>query len=404
MKMNGIKVGYVLGIIFFVAMAQCGRGQTWSTNAGSPSAFMLAASADGEKLVAACGDGDVNTSTNHGVSWTYRSGLPNSTVVASSADGSVLYCRAGSLDFSTNSGVSWHPTGTVPTYSSGTGEQFITCSADGSKVFLALGSGQYAANGLTSPLYTSTNFGATWVTNSTLILRWQCAAMSADGSRMTVAVSGGAIYTSTNFGSTWVSNAVPNKNWTGMASSVDGNRMIAVAGIGASPASAGVYTMTNFNGIWVSNALPSLNWAAVTMSASGDRVLAVTGGYSGTGLIYSSTNGGATFNTNTAPLKGWAAVAMSADGRKLFAGDYDGKGVYTTTLPVPSPVLQMVNTNGALSVSWPVAGTNVVLQECSDLVSWQNSIRVPKLNFTNLNDEVSIVPSNGSAFFRLQSQ
>jgi hypothetical protein len=78
--------------------------------------------------------------------------------------------------------------------------------------------------------------------------------MSADGKRMVaaegpnLAVPGlvGAIYTSTDFGSTWVSNAVPVTNWNCVASSADGRKLVAVVN------GDGIYT-------WQTTPVPVLN-------------------------------------------------------------------------------------------------------------------------------------------------
>jgi len=53
-------------------------------------------------------------------------------------------------------------------------------------------------------VYTSTNFGSTWVTNLGVNGTWFCLAASADANRLAaVDYYTGGIYTSTNFGVTW---------------------------------------------------------------------------------------------------------------------------------------------------------------------------------------------------------
>ena len=52
--------------------------------------------------------------------------------------------------------------------------------------------------------------------------------MSADGSELTAVVSGGLIYSSTNFGTTWVADNVPSANWRAVAVSASGADLVAV--------------------------------------------------------------------------------------------------------------------------------------------------------------------------------
>jgi hypothetical protein len=56
---------------------------------------------------------------------------------------------------------------------------------------------------------------------------WQAVASSADGTKLVAAINNGSIYTSTDFGATWVSNNVPNTNWISIASSADGCTLVA---------------------------------------------------------------------------------------------------------------------------------------------------------------------------------
>jgi hypothetical protein len=64
---------------------------------------------------------------------------------------------------------------------------------------------------------------------------WQNIALSADGSTIIAAAwysSGeipGPIYTSTDFGATWVSNTIPQSLWQGLLCSADGSKLMAVS-------------------------------------------------------------------------------------------------------------------------------------------------------------------------------
>jgi hypothetical protein len=102
---------------------------------------------------------------------------------------------------------------------------------------------------------------------------WTCVASSADGTQLVAGVggNGGPIYTSTNSGDIWTSNSVPMRVWTSIASSVNGSRLVAVA-------YPSIYTSTNSGAIWTSNSAPSANWYSVASSADGSKFVAVVNG------------------------------------------------------------------------------------------------------------------------------
>jgi hypothetical protein len=77
-------------------------------------------------------------------------------------------------------------------------------------------------------VYTSTNHGLTWRSNSLPSnSSWFASACSADGSLLTVATQKGLIYSSTNSGATWQSNNAPALLWQSVASSADGSVVFA---------------------------------------------------------------------------------------------------------------------------------------------------------------------------------
>jgi hypothetical protein len=50
-----------------------------------------------------------------------------------------------------------------------------------------------------------------------------------------------------------------------------------------------------------------------------------------------------------------------------------------------------------------VPSTNFVLQQSADLISWADLTNAPALNLTNLQNQVTLPPSNGSGFYRLKT-
>jgi hypothetical protein len=114
-----------------------------------------------------------------------------------------------------------------------------------------------------------------------------------------------------------------------------------------------------------------------------------------------STNSGATWVSNSVPKNQFFSVVSSADGNKLAA--VVPGGIYTS-YSKPSPQLNVASVSNTLTFSWTLPTTNLVLQQTSDLASWSVVTNPPVLNYTNLQYQVSLAPTNNNGFFRLISQ
>lgn len=213
-------------------------------------------------------------------------------------------------------GQTWTPT-SAPAKS----WQALVSSADGAK----LAAFSFAQ------VYTSTNSGVSWVSNS-LPRNSYCmsAACSSDGSMVIAGMNCGGVYTSTNSGASWISNNVPFGNWAAVATSANGNKLVALCW--GNPTSYFlIYTSTNSGDTWISNSVPpSLHWIwrDVASSADGTKLAAAgiqykNNGLFGSGVIYTSTNSGATWQATAGPSTNWTSIACSADGSKLVAAGYD---------------------------------------------------------------------------------
>jgi hypothetical protein len=148
------------------------------------------------------------------------------------------------------------------------------------------------------------------------------------------------------------------------------------------------------------------------MSADGTHLIAAAWLSSGlpTGPIYTSTTSGLTWISNNIPNVTWQGVACSADGNEFIAisagnGIFSqGTGVVWIYQTMPVPQMNISPTNGNFTLSWTVPSTNFVLQQSPNLISWSSVTNMPALNLTNLNNELTLSPSNSSGFFRLISQ
>ena len=94
--------------------------------------------------------------------------------------------------------------------------------------------------------------------------------------------------------------------------------------------------------------------------------------------------------------------------------EFDDPGqIYTLQLPIPPPppplshLLSISPSAGNLDISWLIAfNERLCLQQNSDLTTtnWTDVPITPLLNFTNLNYQVSVSPTNGQGFYRLKQQ
>ncbi|MBI3853866.1 MAG: hypothetical protein HY298_26875 [Verrucomicrobia bacterium] len=240
-----------------------------------------------------------------------QNGAPvkNWVTVASSADGMKLIASDFNTVYtSTNSGANWF-SNTTPVYA-----MAVASSADGN--YLA------AAGGW---IYTSTNGGVNWVQTSSPFQNWQCIACSADGSKLAAGTFSKGIYTSLDHGATWTSNSLPNAYWKAIASSADGVKLVAAAYEDENNQPGTIYVSTNAGATWMQASVPSNRWSAVTSSADGQKLMAL--GFDAG--IHVSTNGGVSWTLTSAIQGGlWNYAASSADGNKLVATH--GGSIYTS--------------------------------------------------------------------------
>jgi hypothetical protein len=244
-------------------------GLTWSqaTNAPANTVYLtsVTSSAEGRRLAIGYYDGvhgfgGLARSMDFGATWTDDG--PRTVCLAGSADGTTLLAGTpGSYLLSTNAGASWTDT-TVPCSWVGGA---AACSANGRQLVVL----STDDSGLD---YTSNDGGLTWATNTVPAGEWIAVASSADGTRLVAAQGGcwnpggpgcgGPVYTSTDGGATWLSNNVPPA--FAVACSADGGKLVAVVSGG---------------GIWVSRSIvaPRLKIASLHGGAAVSWLLPSSG-------------------------------------------------------------------------------------------------------------------------------
>jgi len=299
--------------------------------------------------------------------------------IVSSADGSKLAASGSGPAFSaiytsTNSGATWisnaEPNGPYPSFQSA----FLAASADGTQLVTAVF--HYGS------ISTSTNWGLSWAgrTNYSDTF-WSSAASSADGRILVLSDQSDYIYISTNSGATWNVSRLPNHGFFPSYASLSANGdFLVTAAIGG-----GIYSTTNFGASWVTNSL-SLYWEGIASSVDGMKLVLVAQ----TGQIYTSTDSGATWVQQTnAPALPWTSVASSADGTKLVAvsgGSVGSSGpIYTST---DSGITWISNNAPILMWNWVACsadGNKLFAASFTNGIWAAQMIPTPQLNVGSLN-------------------
>jgi photosystem II stability/assembly factor-like uncharacterized protein len=392
--------------------------QTW-TPTSTPSEIWtsVASSADGSKLIAESLGWIYCISTNSGTTWITNTqpqkGSNNGSwsSIVSSADGTKYVGILGNVIWvSTDSGTTWL-SNNVP------GVSFfgsVALSADGNKLVAVVGN-----NSSPGPIYISTNSGVTLTQTTAPTNNWMSVASSADGSRLVAVASiingttnGNVIYTSTDSGLNWTQTGAPASNqWISVASSADGSKLVAASAAVVVTTNyylyGSIYTSRDSGMTWTSNNVPNAQWQSVASSADGTKLVAVA--IEPMGLIYISTNSGTTWISNNVPNDSWNSVASSTDGNQLVvAGVVDqsfNPGHVYISQTTPSPCLNLTPSSSNLAVAWIIPSTNFVLQQNSDLTTtnWTDVTNTPVLNFTNLQNEVTLPLTGSNAFYRLKT-
>jgi hypothetical protein len=383
----------LIGLILFCAGKPLLSAPAWiQTSTPSNFWYSVASSADGAKLVAvnngATGE-SFWSSTNSGGTWASNGALSGDlTFVASSANGTTLTVLSPSQPVYTSidSGNSWSQT-----FPGNDAEPWscVAASADGTNLFVT-------SLGASNPpsIYASTNLGAIWTTTSAPNEFWHTVACSADGTRVIAGDSsyliGGSVYLSADSGKKWVPANLPSDHWNCVACSADGTMLMAAAYAG------GIYISTNSGSIWTTTSSPGNYWSCLASSADGTRLAAA-----GLGFILTSEDSGTTWESNNVPALQWNSIACSADGRKLVAAAYHA-GIYTLQT-TPAPALNIRAASAGLQLSWIKPSQNFILQESPDVgaTNWTDVGASAVLNLKNLQNEVTLQPSNNRMFYRL---
>jgi hypothetical protein len=385
MRRKSLDVILAVALLFVVVS---GFAHTWQQTANPSRAGATAMSAGGRIICVIPSTTHPSISTDAGKTWTVATNSPPwgslySVGLAINADGSKIFAvlSTNAPDFktwifeSTDQGTNWTKTA-FPSTTTSTNYS-VACSADGTKVIASLGNG---------PIFYSTNGGINCYTSSVPNAAWSWLASSADGSRMLAAVNIGGVYFSSDFGATWTTANPQLPGCNSVCTSSDGKWVGAVGNA--------IYISSNGGVTWRTN---NIGGQTIACSANGTNWI-VAGDH-----IYTSVDAGVTWTTNFSTAQ-WVGGVVSADGCEMAAvGSGQGTWIGRVT---PSPQLNIQPQNFAFTISWLLASTNFVLQQSADLSSstWTSVSPNPTLNFSNLNQQVSVSVTGSNAFFRLIAQ
>ncbi len=332
-------------------------GVSWAEhelNGGPQNWRGVTISHDGTKLSAIggyYGGSFMYTSTDSGVNWTEQQTPLESSgfrSIASSSDGTklaILGQYSSYIHTSTDSGANW-----TKRISAGQRDwHSVASSADGSVV--VAGISYDPEGGSDGDVAVSTDSGATWTFHDLEVADtngfWSVG-LSADGGKM-VAATGtyGHIYTSSDFGATWMKQAAaPESYWYDVEMSPDGSKIMAVNGD-----SGYVYLSHNSGATWEQTEIWSYYWEdtdAISFSGDGRTMVVATDGP----IYLGKVEGAATATFNLATLSG-ASQAATADAVRNATISATSMTCYALSTP-------SIATFGTSGVSAPTSGINLL--------------------------------------------
>jgi photosystem II stability/assembly factor-like uncharacterized protein len=200
---------------------------------------------------------------------------------------------------------------------SGSGSSFEAIASDST--------GQYLVAGERN-IYTSSNYGLNWTLTSAPSTNygWESVASDSTGQYLAAGQYSGGIFTSSNYGSSWLKSSALNGFWASIASDSTGQYLAAVQ------LSTGIYTSDSYGSSWVLTSAPFVTsgqgWESIASDSSGQYLAAVV--YKG--FIFTSRNYGSTWTNTSAPYGTWDSIASDSTGQYLAAVQSSGY-IYTSS-------------------------------------------------------------------------
>jgi hypothetical protein len=356
-KLPVIRIGWPLIFGGLVAAASPIFAQT-PVLSGAPtnvSYSSLVCSADGTMLAAADDGGNIYTSTNTGATWRTNIISPSfnaAIIYAASADLTKLMVGASNSTNAANQGY-FISSDSGETWTQAVIDPFvvaITAAAASTDMtnLAATGLWHNPPAGAVAAVFTSTDAGMTWVTDTNVPGWGTRIASSADGTELAMVSIyapqylsyNAGVYTSQDSGATWAlataSLAWSAPTWA-VTSSADGIhlRALTLDTVYASDDSGATWSDVSWQLVLYSNVGSGVGLYTTLMAASADGTrLALAGPLT---PIYSTGDSGANWQSNSPPINVTILVS-SADGTKLAAATAR-KGIFTLQWPALTTVV-----------------------------------------------------------------
>ena len=178
--------------------------------------------------------------------------------------------------------------------------------------------------GVYDGIYTSTDFGYSWVKKYSATYFSDVSVSKTDGQYMVASRYTGKLYVSSNYGETWVEKSL---FWTG------GYKKTAINGSGQymaiSQGTKGIYILSNYGSSWAT-IFSGATVGDIDISNSGEFMVVITGAYTYPGYIYISNDYGVTWAEKTAINKYFRSCAISGTGQYIVAIDDDCYSYYSS--------------------------------------------------------------------------
>ena len=209
-------------------------GVTWLPRELAREWRFICSNSLGDQLAAVVNNGNIYTSSNYGVTWTPRDLARSWKSICSSSVGDRLAAvdYGGNIYTSSNYGVTWTPRDLARSW------QSICSNSVGDRLAAVV------YGGPDGRIYTSSNYGESWTPRESA-RKWGSICSNAVGDRLAViealydlggynSKTGGFIYTSHDYGNTWVQRTISRRDWTSICSNSAGDKFAAVVETGSS--------------------------------------------------------------------------------------------------------------------------------------------------------------------------
>jgi hypothetical protein len=225
-------------------------------------------------------------------------------------------------------------------------------------------SGKFFATCEQNSVYTSSNYGMTWLKTPLVTTPLQAICMSSAGDK--IAVCGGnfsgnfiKIWTSTNYGNSWQQQATaPAVNYWSICCNSTFTVLAAVVNGG------NIYNSINSNGTtWTVRTTASRFWQSICINSVGDRLAAVVLN----GNIWTSSDSGNTWVEKTTVSRTWVSICSNSLGDRLAATAQNGN-IWTSSDYGNTWIERGVENGTVIWTSIRCNGSGKILAACHDSV------------------------------------